>query len=301
MSFAVVPGTGVVGVRPSLTGEPIAPVEPGSYANRRGVHGAGARHVGQCRPQLDPRAVDVVRFDMTSRACSGSLERMTLEWRLAATNVLNRVTFATIDRIITSPQFGRPTAANPMRRIQTLVQFRVSGTCASEALEGRVGELRRALAVLLVVVQSASLLAQAPHAASRRSARATLLIVQTVTVKDKKGQPIAGLTAKDFVVTEDGVPQDIAFVEYQKLDAPPLGATDDATSDLPQTYLRPGSDRRQTPVTAVDGHAQRASRCRATPATAASGSSCSTSIWRRCRSSISSACSTPCAPTSIGR
>jgi hypothetical protein len=40
-----------------------------------------------------------------------------------ATNVLNRVTFATIDTVVTSPQFGLPTVANPMRRIQT--SFRV--------------------------------------------------------------------------------------------------------------------------------------------------------------------------------
>ena len=52
---------------------------------------------------------------------------------------------------------------------------------------------------------------------SRSSARSTRLIVQTVTVKDKDGKPIEGLTAKDFVVTEDGEPQDIAFVEFQRL------------------------------------------------------------------------------------
>ena len=45
----------------------------------------------------------------------------------------------------------------------------------------------------------------------------TRLIVQTVTVKDKEGRPIEGLTAKDFVITEDGQPQDIAFVEFQRL------------------------------------------------------------------------------------
>ena len=45
----------------------------------------------------------------------------------------------------------------------------------------------------------------------------TRLIVTTVTVKDKDGRPIEGLTAKDFVITEDGQPQDIAFVEFQRL------------------------------------------------------------------------------------
>ncbi len=48
----------------------------------------------------------------------------------------------------------------------------------------------------------------------------TRLIVQTVTVKDGDGKVIEGLTAKDFSVTEDGQPQDIAFVEFQRLQSP---------------------------------------------------------------------------------
>jgi VWFA-related protein len=44
------------------------------------------------------------------------------------------------------------------------------------------------------------------------------LIVQPVSVKDRNGNPIEGLTAKDFVVTEDGRPQEIAFVEFQPVD-----------------------------------------------------------------------------------
>jgi VWFA-related protein len=45
----------------------------------------------------------------------------------------------------------------------------------------------------------------------------TRLVVETVIVKDKKGNPIEGLTAKDFTVTEDGVPQAIRVFEYHKL------------------------------------------------------------------------------------
>jgi VWFA-related protein len=45
------------------------------------------------------------------------------------------------------------------------------------------------------------------------------LVVETVVVKDKQGKFIPGLTAKDFTLTEDGVPQTIRFCEHQDLAA----------------------------------------------------------------------------------
>ena len=45
------------------------------------------------------------------------------------------------------------------------------------------------------------------------------LVIETVSVKDKNGQPITGLTAKDFALTENGVPQTIHFCEHQDLPA----------------------------------------------------------------------------------
>jgi len=47
---------------------------------------------------------------------------------------------------------------------------------------------------------------------------ATKLIVTTVVVRNPDGTPVEGLTADDFIVTEDNEPQEIAFVEYQRLD-----------------------------------------------------------------------------------
>jgi VWFA-related protein len=52
------------------------------------------------------------------------------------------------------------------------------------------------------------------------------LVVEVVSVKDKSGKAIEGLTAKDFVITEDGKPQTISFCEFQQLkeSADPLPA-----------------------------------------------------------------------------
>jgi VWFA-related protein len=69
----------------------------------------------------------------------------------------------------------------------------------------------------------AGLLAQQPPppATFRSTAH---LIVQTVSVKDQTGKPVEKLTIRDFTVTENGRPQDIAFVEYQPLDGLPAPA-----------------------------------------------------------------------------
>ena len=49
----------------------------------------------------------------------------------------------------------------------------------------------------------------------------TKLVIEAVNVKDKAGKSITGLTAKDFTVTEDGVPQTVRFAEYQELPTAP--------------------------------------------------------------------------------
>jgi VWFA-related protein len=45
----------------------------------------------------------------------------------------------------------------------------------------------------------------------------TELVVEAVVVRDKKGNPVPGLSAKDFTLSEDGVPQKIRFCEPQEL------------------------------------------------------------------------------------
>jgi VWFA-related protein len=83
---------------------------------------------------------------------------------------------------------------------------------------------------LLLSIAPVVLIAQAQPPPTFRSS--THLIVKTVTVKDKNGKPVDGLTAKDFVVTENGTPQDIAFVEYQPLDAARPPSSDAVTPEI---------------------------------------------------------------------
>ena len=64
------------------------------------------------------------------------------------------------------------------------------------------------------------LAAQQPAPQQPTFRASTKLIVTTVVVRNPDGTPVEGLTADDFVMTEDNEPQEIAFVEYQRLDNP---------------------------------------------------------------------------------
>ncbi len=123
VAFVPVPGTGMVGVRPSLTGAALYPAPAGYYVNpdaftspESGTWGTAGRHSirGPRQFALDLSVWRVFRLG----------DRFSLEWRVAATNVLNRVTFATINPVIGSPQFGLPTLANAMRRVQSTLRLR---------------------------------------------------------------------------------------------------------------------------------------------------------------------------------
>ena len=83
------------------------------------------------------------------------------------------------------------------------------------------------LAVSIVFAQTQS----APRN-SRAFRSGTRLIVQTVSVKDKDGRAVEGLTPADFVVTEDGEPQTVSFVEFQRLPDRPADAR--AATPAPQ-------------------------------------------------------------------
>jgi VWFA-related protein len=71
------------------------------------------------------------------------------------------------------------------------------------------------------------------------------LVVETVYVRDKNGNPVEGLTAQDFSVTENGVPQSIQFFEFQKLPdipeatLPAITARPKLREKLPRAHIIP--------------------------------------------------------------
>ncbi len=103
----------------------------------------------------------------------------------------------------------------------------------------RMHELQTAVglslvAVLFAVCAGGQQIGQnAPAGANNPSTfiTSTQLVIETVAVTDKNGNPVEGLTAKDFTVTENDQPQTIRFFEHQKLPQTPGPA--------PPTQYRP--------------------------------------------------------------
>jgi VWFA-related protein len=104
-----------------------------------------------------------------------------------------------------------------------------------------------ALVALLIARVAAQ---QAPPAQTGATFRATTrLVVQTVTVKDKDGHTIEGLTPSDFVVTEDGEPQTVSFAEFQRLPAPSTSGSVTAADESPQSPVAPRAPSAAVPPT----------------------------------------------------
>ena len=66
----------------------------------------------------------------------------------------------------------------------------------------------------------------------------TKLVIETVSVKDKSGKSVTGLTAKDFTITEDGIVQKVSFSEYQELPVAPLATPAKPAAENIQVYNR---------------------------------------------------------------
>ena len=74
------------------------------------------------------------------------------------------------------------------------------------------------------------------------------LVIEVVTVHDRNGAPIKGLTARDFTVTENGAPQTVTLCEFQEL---PEGA-DPASARPAVAAAAPSAQPQITPEVAGD-------------------------------------------------
>jgi hypothetical protein len=121
--FAPVGGTGVIGsLRPNLTG--IANDAPaGSYANRQAFSAPAPGQWGSA-PRNSITGPRTFSLDASVSRTFRVNNRLSMDWRIDASNVLNRVTYSGINALITSPQFGLPNRANEMRKIRTNIRMR---------------------------------------------------------------------------------------------------------------------------------------------------------------------------------
>ncbi len=122
--LAPVKGTGVSGsLRPDLTGAPIYLESNGAFLNRTafvapapGEWGNAPRNSITGPRQFSLNASLTRSFRFT--------ERIGLDLRIDATNVLNHVTFPRWNTTVNSSQFGLPTQANGMRTLQPSIRMR---------------------------------------------------------------------------------------------------------------------------------------------------------------------------------
>ncbi|MGA3241576.1 MAG: VWA domain-containing protein [Bryobacteraceae bacterium] len=103
-------------------------------------------------------------------------------------------------------------------------------------------DIWRPLSIALVCASLLAQQQQSPDAPAKFETTAQLVVLD-VNVTDKSGKPIEGLTAKDFTVAEDGVPQTIKFCEPQKMldtaTPPPVAAAPAKSLDSGRAKVDP--------------------------------------------------------------
>jgi hypothetical protein len=121
--FAPIGGTGIIGsLRPDVTGVPADPAK-GSYANPAAfATPAPGRWGDASRNAITGPATFSLNASVARTFRIG--DRLNFDWRIDAANVLNRVTYGSVNTLITSPQFGLPNRANDMRKLRSSIRLR---------------------------------------------------------------------------------------------------------------------------------------------------------------------------------
>ncbi|HEV8214398.1 MAG TPA: hypothetical protein VGP95_01145, partial [Gemmatimonadaceae bacterium] len=118
------PGTGVIGtIRADLTGAPVDATPSGYYLNPAAYAVPSPGHWGTAgRNSIRGPRQFGLNAALTRSFPWGN--RVNMDWRIDALNVLNSVTYSSINTLVGTPQFGLPNVANTMRRLQTSLRVR---------------------------------------------------------------------------------------------------------------------------------------------------------------------------------
>ena len=117
-------GTGVTGaIRADYTGVPIGATPPGYYLSPAAFAPPAAGRWGAV-PRNSITGPSQFSFNMGLARTMLWRNRMTFEWHLDATNILNRVVYSSVDTTVGSPLFGLPNRANQMRKLQSRLWMR---------------------------------------------------------------------------------------------------------------------------------------------------------------------------------
>jgi trimeric autotransporter adhesin len=122
--FAPVTGTGVTGTLRPDEREPIEAIPAGSYANPTAFASPAEGQWGNAgRNSITGPSQFALNAGIMRTFAVG--DRFSLDWRIDATNVLNQVTYAGVNTLFGSPQFGFPNRTNTMRKLQTTFRLRL--------------------------------------------------------------------------------------------------------------------------------------------------------------------------------
>lgn len=119
-----VTGIGVPSIiRPDYTGAPVKQAPAGRFLNAAAFAAPASGQWGDAgRDSITGPAQFGLNFSFNRVFRLGN--RINAQWETNVTNVLNKVTYPSWNTSITSPLFGLPNSANPMRTLQSSFRLR---------------------------------------------------------------------------------------------------------------------------------------------------------------------------------
>jgi len=117
-------GTGLTGtLRASYTGAAVKDAPPEFYVNPAALAAPAPGEWGDAgRNSITGPAQFSLNTGITRTFLLSN--RLSMDWRIDATNILNRVTYSGLNTIVGSPQFGLPNRANAMRKLLSSLRLR---------------------------------------------------------------------------------------------------------------------------------------------------------------------------------